>query len=140
MKWRQALGVSGNSDFCGKSRGTRIDPTCDPCGKISGKTVGDRFLPEGRRHTQGNPCGDAFDRRSCGKSEIPIRFAASKVMEGDNKDIRRLNLTENEKHLLEDISRQTKKKRVWTVQQQLHRCGLPTLKMSAMSLDQTRRK
>lgn len=41
------------------------------------------------------------------KAEIPVRFAASKVMEGDEKILEQLNLTENEKNLLEDISRQT---------------------------------
>lgn len=41
------------------------------------------------------------------KVEIPVRFAASKIMEGDEKILEQLNLTENEKNLLEDISRQT---------------------------------
>lgn len=41
------------------------------------------------------------------KSEIPIRFAASKVMEGDTKILEQLNLTENEKHILGEISMQT---------------------------------
>ena len=41
------------------------------------------------------------------KAEIPVRFAASKIMEGDEKILEQLNLTENEKTLLEDISRQT---------------------------------
>ena len=41
------------------------------------------------------------------KAEIPVRFAASKIMEGDEKKLEQLNLTENEKNLLEDISRQT---------------------------------
>lgn len=41
------------------------------------------------------------------KAEIPVRFAASKIMEGDEKMLEQLNLTENEKNLLEDISRQT---------------------------------
>ena len=41
------------------------------------------------------------------KAEIPVRFAASKIMEGDEKILEQLNLTENEKNLLEDISRQT---------------------------------
>ena len=41
------------------------------------------------------------------KAEIPVRFAASKIMEGDEKILEQLNLTENEKYLLEDISRQT---------------------------------
>ena len=40
-------------------------------------------------------------------AEIPVRFAASKIMEGDEKILEQLNLTENEKNLLEDISRQT---------------------------------
>ena len=41
------------------------------------------------------------------KAEISVRFAASKIMEGDEKILEQLNLTENEKNLLEDISRQT---------------------------------
>lgn len=41
------------------------------------------------------------------KAEIPVRFAASKIMEDDEKILEQLNLTENEKNLLEDISRQT---------------------------------
>lgn len=41
------------------------------------------------------------------KAEIPVRFAASKIMEGDEKILEQMNLTENEKNLLEDISRQT---------------------------------
>ena len=41
------------------------------------------------------------------KAEIPVRFAASKIMEGDEKILEQLNLTENEKNLLENISRQT---------------------------------
>lgn len=41
------------------------------------------------------------------KVEIPVRFAASKIMEDDEKILEQLNLTENEKNLLEDISRQT---------------------------------
>ena len=41
------------------------------------------------------------------KAGIPVRFAASKIMEGDEKILEQLNLTENEKNLLEDISRQT---------------------------------
>ena len=41
------------------------------------------------------------------KVEIPVLFAASKIMEGDEKILEQLNLTKNEKNLLEDISRQT---------------------------------
>lgn len=40
-------------------------------------------------------------------SEIPVRFAASKIMEGDSQILERLNLTENERNLLEDIAKQT---------------------------------
>lgn len=40
-------------------------------------------------------------------AEIPVRFAASKVMEGDTKILEQLNLTENEKRMLEDIALQT---------------------------------
>lgn len=42
-----------------------------------------------------------------GVAEIPVRFAASKVMEGDTKILEQLNLTENEKRMLEDIAVQT---------------------------------
>ena len=41
------------------------------------------------------------------EAEIPVRFAASKVMEGDTKILEQLNLTENEKRMLEDIALQT---------------------------------
>lgn len=41
------------------------------------------------------------------KNEIPIRFAASKVMEGDIKILEQLKLTEKEQNLLEDIAAQT---------------------------------
>lgn len=41
------------------------------------------------------------------KVQIPIRFAASKVMEGDTKILEQLNLTANEQNILEDIARQT---------------------------------
>lgn len=41
------------------------------------------------------------------KTEIPIRFAASKVMEGDSKILEQLELTENEQRILEDIALQT---------------------------------
>lgn len=41
------------------------------------------------------------------KNEIPIRFAASKVMEGDGKILEQLQLTEKEQNLLEDIAAQT---------------------------------
>ena len=40
-------------------------------------------------------------------TEIPVRFAASKIMEGDEQILERLKLTENEKNLLEDIAKQT---------------------------------
>ncbi len=40
-------------------------------------------------------------------SGIPVRFAASKIMEADMQIMERLNLTENEKNLLEDIAKQT---------------------------------
>ncbi len=38
---------------------------------------------------------------------IPIRFAASKILEGDAKILEQLELTENEQNLLTDIARQT---------------------------------
>ena len=42
-----------------------------------------------------------------GQAGIPVRLAASKVMEGDGKLLEQLHLTEQEKNLLEDIARQT---------------------------------
>ena len=41
------------------------------------------------------------------RAEIPVRFAASKVMEGDTKIQEQLKLTENEQHVLEEIAKQT---------------------------------
>lgn len=41
------------------------------------------------------------------KVRIPVRFAASKVMEGDAKILEQLKLTVNEQHLLEEIAKQT---------------------------------
>lgn len=38
---------------------------------------------------------------------IPVRFAASKILEGDAKILKQLELTENEQNLLMDIARQT---------------------------------
>ena len=38
---------------------------------------------------------------------IPVRFAASKILEGDAKILEQLELTENEQNLLTDIARQT---------------------------------
>lgn len=43
------------------------------------------------------------------KSEIPVRFAASKVMEGDEKILKQLNLTQQERDILEQISQQAEK-------------------------------
>lgn len=42
-----------------------------------------------------------------GEAGIPVRFAASKVMEGDAKLLEQLQLTGQEKNILEDIARQT---------------------------------
>lgn len=39
--------------------------------------------------------------------DIPVRFAASKILEGDRKVLEHLNLTQNETETLEHISRQT---------------------------------
>ncbi len=39
--------------------------------------------------------------------EIPVRFAASKIMEGDEKILSQLELTEKEQNILEEIARQT---------------------------------
>ncbi|MCI8610462.1 MAG: ferrous iron transport protein B [Clostridiales bacterium] len=43
------------------------------------------------------------------ETRIPIRFAASKVMEGDEKILEQLHLTGQEKDILEQIARQTEK-------------------------------
>ena len=41
------------------------------------------------------------------RAQIPVRFAASKVLEGDTKILEQLKLTANEIHILEEISGQT---------------------------------
>ncbi len=41
------------------------------------------------------------------RAEIPVRFAASKVLEGDQKILEQLEMTDNEKNILEKISLQT---------------------------------
>ncbi len=41
------------------------------------------------------------------REQVPVRFAASKIMEGDTQMLEKLKLTNNEQKLLEDISRQT---------------------------------
>ena len=41
------------------------------------------------------------------KTGIPVRFAASKVMEGDRKILEQLELTENEQNIVEQIAKQT---------------------------------
>lgn len=41
------------------------------------------------------------------KTGIPVRFAASKVMEGDRKLLEQLELTENEQNIVEQIAKQT---------------------------------
>lgn len=41
------------------------------------------------------------------KAQIPLRFAASKVMEGDQTLLKQLELTENEERVLEEIAGQT---------------------------------
>ena len=41
------------------------------------------------------------------KAQIPLRFAASKVMEGDEKLLKQLKLTENEERVLGEIAGQT---------------------------------
>ena len=41
------------------------------------------------------------------KVRVPVRFAASKVMEGDTKILEQLKLTANEQHVLEEIAKQT---------------------------------
>ena len=44
-------------------------------------------------------------------AEIPIRFAASKVAEGDSRIIELLNLDDNEKHMIDHITYQMEKER-----------------------------
>ncbi|HCG60588.1 MAG TPA: ferrous iron transport protein B, partial [Lachnospiraceae bacterium] len=45
------------------------------------------------------------------KADIPLRFAASKVVEGDERIINRLNLDQNEKEMIEHIVQQMEKER-----------------------------
>ena len=45
------------------------------------------------------------------KADIPLRFAASKVVEGDERVINRLNLDQNEKEMIEHIVQQMEKER-----------------------------
>ena len=45
------------------------------------------------------------------QAEIPVRFAASKLAEGDSLILERLNLDENEKETLEHIVKQMEKER-----------------------------
>ena len=53
----------------------------------------------------------------------PVRFAASKVMEGDEKILERLKLTDNEKRILDEIARQTEERQEWTERPQWPKCG-----------------
>ena len=60
-----------------------------------------------RGNPPGNSRGDAFNQDHAKRAQIPVRFAASKVLEGDTKILEQLKLTANEIHILEEISGQT---------------------------------
>ena len=62
---------------------------------------------------------------------IPVRFAASKLAEGDEEIEARLNLDTNEKETLEHIICQMEKERGWIGQLRLRICGLVLSKKSA---------
>lgn len=77
--------------------------------------------PERRDFCESNSDGSAVHRCIHGimhliedhakRAGIPIRFAASKVVEGDHRILDRLNLEENEKEMLEHIIIQMEKER-----------------------------
>ena len=64
---------------------------------------------------------------------IPLRFAASKLAEGDSLIMNSLNLDENEKETLRAYHyRRWKQSAAWTVQQPLHICALILLQKPVM--------
>ena len=63
---------------------------------------------------------------------IPVRFAASKLAEGDQLIMDSLNLDQNEKEMLEHIVKQMETERGLDRQQPSHICVLILLKKSVM--------
>ena len=59
-------------------------------------------------------------------AQIPVCFAASKVLEGDEKILEQLKLTDHERTVLEEISRQTEEETGMTGRLQWRRCVLTT--------------
>ena len=53
------------------------------------------------------------------KVRIPVRFAASKVMEGDTKILEQLKLTANEQHVWKRLQNRQRKRPAWTVRPRL---------------------
>ncbi len=63
------------------------------------------------------------------KVDIPLRFAASKIIEGDNLILDRLDLDDNEKEMIEHIVLQMEKKSVDSIiVRPLRICVFPLLK------------
>ena len=62
------------------------------------------------------------------KAQIPLRFAASKVMEGDQTLLKQLELTENEERVLEEIAGQTEEETGMTGRPLWPRCGSTILR------------
>lgn len=65
------------------------------------------------------------------KAQIPLRFAASKVMEGDQTLLKQLELTENEERVLEEIAGQTEEETGMDRRPLWPRCGSTILRRSA---------
>ena len=66
------------------------------------------------------------------KADIPVRFAACKLAEGDELILEQLKLDENEKQLLEHIVKQMEQNVDLTGPQQLQICVLHLLRRSVM--------
>ena len=64
------------------------------------------------------------------KAQIPLRFAASKVMEGDQTLLKQLELTENEERVLEEIAGQTEEETGMDRAASVARCGSTTSERS----------
>ena len=74
------------------------------------------------------------------KVRIPVRFAASKVMEGDTKILEQLKLTANEQHVLEEIAKQTEEETGMDRAAAVARCVLIISRISAARLSSNPRK
>lgn len=64
------------------------------------------------------------------EAQIPIRFAASKIIEGDHLILEKLHLDENEKEAIEHLIVQMEKSVDLTGVQRSQICVLPLLKKS----------